>query len=128
MSGDGGSETANVGVSSFRNSGNRLLLLAEARLVTAHEIGEHAHTHAHTHTLTLSHTLTHTHTHTHTHSHTLTHSHTHSLTGHGWGSEHDPTTGFRACDPPVGRNQGKYLMFPSATDGDQRNNDVSISV
>lgn len=82
VSGDGGSETANVGVSSFRNSGNRLLLLAEARLVTAHEIG------------------------------------------HGWGSEHDPTTGFRACDPPVGRNQGKYLMFPSATDGDQRNNDA----
>ena len=45
-------ETANVGISSFRNSGNRLLLLAEARLVTAHEIGKDTHTHSLIHSLT----------------------------------------------------------------------------
>jgi hypothetical protein len=36
----GDQETANVGVSSFRNADNRPLLFAEARLVTAHEIGK----------------------------------------------------------------------------------------
>ena len=36
----GGQETANVGVSSFRNANNKPLLFAEARLVTAHEIGK----------------------------------------------------------------------------------------
>jgi disintegrin and metalloproteinase domain-containing protein 17 len=77
----GDQETANVGVSSFRNADNRPLLFAEARLVTAHEIG------------------------------------------HGWGSEHDPG-GNPRCSPPLGRNQGKFLMFPSASDGDQRNNDM----
>ena len=35
----GRKETANVGVTSFRNADNRPLLFAEGRLVTAHEIG-----------------------------------------------------------------------------------------
>jgi len=75
--------TANVGVSSYFN-GNRRLLLAEAKLVTAHELG------------------------------------------HNWGSEHDPTDVIGNCNPELGADAGKYLMFPSAVNGEQANNNVSV--
>ena len=42
--------------------------------------------------------------------------------GHNWGSEHDPTGGSDVqCNPSL-NDGGKYLMFSSATDGEQRNN------
>ncbi|XP_064382693.1 ADAM 17-like protease isoform X2 [Halichondria panicea] len=73
--------TANVGVSSFFQ-GSRPLLLAEAKLVLAHELG------------------------------------------HNWGSEHDPTGGgVSLCNPDFNEG-GKFLMFPSATDGQQDNNKI----
>ena len=44
-----------------------------------------------------------------------------SSVGHNWGSEHDPTDSLGPCNPASG---GTFLMFPSATDATQDNNDV----
>ncbi len=44
--------------------------------------------------------------------------------GHNWGSEHDPTGGgVSLCNPDFNEG-GKFLMFPSATDGRQDNNNI----
>lgn len=43
--------------------------------------------------------------------------------GHNFGSKHDPASG-GSCDPPLGRSQGKFIMYPAAVDGTERNNQV----
>ena len=44
--------------------------------------------------------------------------------GHNWGSEHDPTSPIGPCNPQLSNDAGKFLMFPSMSDGTQNNNDV----
>lgn len=44
--------------------------------------------------------------------------------GHGWGSHHDPV--ILKC-APKDIDGGKYIMYNSAVNGLQKNNDVSVS-
>ena len=42
--------------------------------------------------------------------------------GHNWGSQHDIDT--PECNPPFGRNGGKYIMYASVVSGNEPNNKV----
>lgn len=44
------------------------------------------------------------------------------IVGHNWGSDHDPTAFTGPCNPPLDSG-GKFLMFPSVSNGDHSNND-----
>ena len=43
--------------------------------------------------------------------------------GHNWGSHHDMDTS--ECNPPFGRNGGKYIMYASVLSGNEPNNQVT---
>lgn len=48
---------------------------------------------------------------------------TNFITGHNWGSEHDPDTA--SCAPGVEQG-GKYLMYQYSVSGYEHNNQVSV--